>query len=357
VSKEIKCVVWDLDHTIWDGVLLESPSVRLKPGIYEIICDLDKREIVQSIASKNNREDAFSKLEELGLKDYFLYPEIHWNTKSSSISNFSKNLNIGIDTFAFIDDQPFELEEVQRGEVLCLNANEYQSLLDMKRLQPKMITKDSRRRRQMYLENMERLKDEEAFEGPKEEFLNSLGMKFVISEAEEEDLRRAEELTIRNNQLNSTGITYNYDELKSFRTDPNYLLLVCELTDKYGSYGKIGLALVQVTEEAYYLKLFLMSCRVISRGIGTVLLNYFMKRTKQTGKRFRAELRKTERNRMMLLTFRMARFIEVAEKEGVSILKHDLEKIYPYPSYINIQFPSEAGTKDRRRAAPWNTLS
>ncbi|KFL63212.1 HAD-IIIC family phosphatase [Bacillus cereus ATCC 10876] len=349
MSKEIKCVVWDLDCTIWDGVLLESGTVTLKPGIYEIICELDRRGILQSVASKNNYEDAIAKLREFGIEEYFLYPEIHWNSKSSSIEKIRKNLNIGIDTFAFIDDQPFELEEVQsvHNDILCIHVNEYKALLDLPRLQPKRITEDSRRRRLMYLENLKRTKDEEEYEGPKEEFLASLGMNFVISEAREEDLQRAEELTVRTNQLNSTGITYDYDELNYYRNHPDYLLLVCELSDKYGSYGKIGLTLLKRTEEADCLKLLLMSCRVMSRGVGTILLTYLMERTKQAGKRFLAEFRQTDRNRMMFVTYRLAGFKETSNENGILILEHNLENINPYPHYINIQFPETPTDVDR----------
>ncbi|SDW03628.1 HAD-superfamily phosphatase, subfamily IIIC/FkbH-like domain-containing protein [Marininema mesophilum] len=341
MSKEIKCVVWDLDHTMWEGVLLESPHVTLKPGIPEIIRELDSRGILQSIASKNHREDALAKLKEFGLAEYFLYPEIHWNAKSTSIENIRKNLNIGIDTFAFIDDQPFELEEVKsvHEDVLCIDAAGYKELLTRPCLQPRIITKDSTRRRLMVIEDMKRQQEEETFEGPKEEFLASLDMKFVISEAREEDLQRAEELTVRTNQLNSTGITYDYDELNIFRQDPNHLLLVCELTDRYGSYGKIGLALIQKTAEADYLKLLLMSCRVMSRGVGTVLLTHLMQRTKKARKRFLAEFCQTERNRMMFVTFRLAGFNEVDKREDISILEHNLEKLHPFPPYIEVQVP------------------
>lgn len=341
MSKEIKCVVWDLDNTVWDGVLLESSKVTLKPGVEAIIRELDNRGILQSIASKNNREDALAKLEEFGLREYFLYPEIHWNAKSTSIENIRKNLNIGLDTFLFMDDQPFELEEVQSVHelVFCLNAVEYQNMLDMPRLQPKMITNDSRRRRLMYIEDMQRSTEEATYEGPKEEFLSSLNMKFIISEAREEDLKRAEELTVRTNQLNSTGITYDYDELNHFRLDLNHKLHVCELTDKYGSYGKIGLALVEVTEEAHQLKLLLMSCRVMSRGVGTVLLTYLMQSAKKEGKHFSAAFRQTDRNRMMFVTYRFAGFKEVANEDGLLTLEHNLNKINPYPSYIDVQVP------------------
>ncbi|SFS44357.1 HAD-IIIC family phosphatase [Marininema halotolerans] len=341
MSKEIKCVVWDLDHTIWEGVLLESSHVTLKPGITEIIHELDRRGILQSIASKNNREDALKKLREFGLAEYFLYPEIHWNAKSTSIEAIRIQLNIGLDTFAFIDDQPFEREEVKsvHEEVLCMDAVKYRELLHLSRMQPKRLTADSSRRRLMYIENMKRQQEEEIYEGPKEAFLSSLKMKFVISEAREEDLQRAEELTLRTNQLNSTGITYDYDELNFFRQDPNHLLLVCELTDRYGSYGKIGLALIHKRAEADYLKLLLMSCRVMSRGVGTVLLTHLMQQTKNAGKRFLAEFCQTDRNRMMFVTYRLAGFKEVDQRGDISILEHPLEKLYPFPSYMDVQVP------------------
>ena len=100
-KKEIKCIVWDLDNTIWDGTLTESKNVKLKHYIKDIIGELDARGILNSIASKNNYGDAVEKLKEFGIYEYFLYPEINWNPKSSSIANIQKNLNIGIDTYVY----------------------------------------------------------------------------------------------------------------------------------------------------------------------------------------------------------------------------------------------------------------
>jgi len=206
-DKEIKCVIWDLDHTIWDGVLLESESVSLKEGIIEILELLDSRGILHSIASKNNYEDAMSKLREFGIDHYFLYPQIHWNAKSQSIATIRKKLNIGIDSLIFVDDQSFERDEVSsvHSEVFCVDALEYLELPAHPRLNPNFITEDSKRRRHMYLEDMQRNQEEEDYQGPKESFLASLNMSFIISGCEEEDLKRAEELTQRTNQLNSTG--------------------------------------------------------------------------------------------------------------------------------------------------------
>ncbi|MNW65920.1 hypothetical protein D3C74_443470 [compost metagenome] len=99
--------------------------------------------------------------------------------------------------------------------------------------------------------------------------------------------------------MNSTGRIYSYDELNHFRESPGHKLYVCELTDKYGSYGKIGIALAELTETHWHIKLLIMSCRVISHGVGTVLLTHIMQQAKQANKRLLADFKNTERNKMM----------------------------------------------------------
>ncbi len=339
-DKEIKCVVWDLDNTIWDGTLLESEEVFLKPNIKEIIIELDSRGILNSIASKNNFDDAIRKIKEFDLDKYFLYPEIHWNPKSESLKKIQTNLNIGMDTILFIDDQPFE-----RDEVLCsipninvADALDYTKLVTHKQLNPRFITEDSKRRRLMYLEDIKRIKEEEEFNGPKEEFLASLNMKFIISKAKEIDLKRAEELTVRTNQLNATGRTYSYNELKDFIESKNHQLLVCELEDKYGSYGKIGLALLKVEDNHCHLHLLLMSCRVLSRGVGSVFLNFILQQTKKEGKRLLADFKQTDRNKMMYATYKFANFKEISnDGMGNIILENDLSYLQQIPAYIKLE--------------------
>lgn len=336
---EVKCIVWDLDNTIWNGVLSESVDVKLKDGIYDIIKELDSRGILHSIASKNNFEDAKNKLKEFDLDKFFIYPEIHWNPKSDSIANIQKNLNFGMNTILFIDDQPFEREEVNfvHKEIECLDAVFYKDLLGHKRLNPRFITVDSKKRRAMYIADIERKRVESDFVGTSESFLSSLGMKFKISKAEEEDLKRVEELTVRTNQLNATGITYDYDELNYFRKSKDYFLLVCELTDKYGSYGKIGIALVETKGDIWHIKLLLMSCRVMSRGVGTVLLTYILQEAKKSNKRVLADFKKTNRNKQMYIAYKFANFKELKKDGDMIVLENDLNYLHPYPNYIDLE--------------------
>ncbi len=336
---KVKCIVWDLDNTLWDGVLLEDENVILRPDVVEVIKILDDRGILHSIASKNDHTTAMHKLEEFGISDYFLYPQINWNPKSSSIREIAKSINIGVDTLAFVDDQPFEREEVEFTvpDVLCLDVIEIEGMLDRPEMMPRFITDDSKKRRQMYISDIERNGIEKEFTGSNEDFLATLNMVFTIAPAQDEDLRRAEELTVRTHQLNTTGYTYSYEELSEFSRSTKHKLLISSLDDKYGTYGKIGLTLVELGEEYWTVKLLLMSCRVMSRGVGTIMINHVMQMAKQAGVRLRAEFVSNDRNRMMYVTYKFGGFNEIEKQGNVSIFENKLNNIQPFPPYVQVR--------------------
>lgn len=334
----MKCLVWDLDDTLWRGTLLEDPAVTIDPAAVAVVRELDRRGILNSIASRNEEAPALAKLREHGLDEYFLYPQINWNAKDVSVKAVADALNVGIDTLAFVDDQPFDREEVAFSlpEVRCYSPDDLASLLDLPDFNPPFVTPESAQRRLMYLADAARARAETEFSGPKEEFLASLGMRFTISPAGEADLQRAEELTVRTNQLNTTGRTYSYEELKAFAESDSHLLLVAELEDKHGTYGKIGLALVETGAETWVLKLLLMSCRVMSRGVGTVMLNHVMRRAQGSGARLLAELVPNDRNRMMLITLRLGGFRERSRDGGMLVLENESADVPPPPDYLEL---------------------
>jgi FkbH-like protein len=338
-KQPIKCVVWDLDNTIWDGILLEDADVTLRAGVSEIIQELDRRGILNSIASRNDYQLAIDKLTSFGLDEYFLYPEINWNSKAASLEAIAKALNIGLDTFAFVDDQPFEREEVAflHPEVLCVDAADIHRLLDMPRFTPRFITPESRLRRQMYQSDGLRAGAESEFSGSNEEFLSTLDMVFTIKRADEGDLKRAEELTLRTHQLNTTGYTYSYDELDVFRRSDDHLLLIASLEDRFGTYGTIGLALVERGRPAWTIKLLLMSCRVMSRGVGTIMMSYIMSRAREAGARLRAHFIPNGRNRMMYVTYKFGGFKQVEKQGDLAILEHDLSQVQTFPAYVQMR--------------------
>jgi FkbH-like protein len=337
-QQTIKCVIWDLDNTLWNGVLLEDDQVTLRPEVAEVIKILDSRGILHSISSRNDAVAAMAKLEQFGLKEYFLYPQINWNSKSSSIQIIAQALNISIDTLAFVDDQAFEREEVAffLPEVLCINEVDAEMLPNMIALQPRFITEDSKLRRQMYVSDIERSNAKKEFVGSEETFLATLNMVFTIKLAEEEDLKRIEELTIRTHQLNTTGYTYSYEELDNFRSSESHQLLISELTDKYGSYGKIGLSLIECQKEVWTIKLLLMSCRVMSRGVGTIMMNHLIQLTQNAQVRLQAEFLPNDRNRMMYVTYKFAGFREVKKVGELSILECDLSNSTVFPDYVQV---------------------
>ena len=338
-AKAVKCVVWDLDHTVWDGILLEDGEVPLRAGVLDTIRALDERGILQSVASRNDHDAAMARLRALGIEEYFLYPQINWSAKGQNVAAIAKHLNIGLDTFLFVDDQPFEREEVRHAcpDVRVLDAAELHGLLDLPETNPEFITDDSRNRRRLYMADIQRNQAEAHYAGPSEDFLRSLEMRFTLAPCSEADLQRAEELTQRTNQLNTTGYTYDYAELNDFRASPDHLLLVAGLEDRFGTYGKIGLALVEkTTAEFWTLKLLLMSCRVMSRGVGTIMMSHVMQEAKDAGVRLRAEFKPNGRNRMMEVTYRFGGFREVERRGELVIFEHDLRAVQPFPDYVRV---------------------
>jgi FkbH-like protein len=354
--RTVKCVVWDLDNTIWEGILLEDEAVALRQDAVAAIKALDERGILNSIASRNDCAAAIQKLEEFGLRNYFVYPRIDWNAKVASVEAIARAINIGTDAIAFVDDQAFERDAISFSlpEVLCIDAADVRGLADRPEFAVGTVTAEARDRRRMLLGDMARRQAEADFVGSQEEFLATLGMVFTIGLAGEDDLARAEELTLRTNQLNATGYTYSYEELDAFRTSPRHRLFMASLEDRYGRYGKIGLALLELGEAVWTLKLLLMSCRVMSRGVGGVLLNYVKRLARSHQVTLRAEFVPTDRNRQMYVTFKFAGFTERASPGRVLVLEADLATGVPaFPEYVTVRVPDtdEEARADGRGAA------
>ena len=346
-QRKIKCLVWDLDNTLWTGVLLEDQQVSLRDEAVEVIRTLDERGILHSIASRNDFDSAMTKLQELDLQEYFIHPQINWGAKSTSIQRIATAINIGVDTLALVDDQAFERDEVNsvHPEVHCYDATDLAGIVDCSEMMPRFISDESKQRRQMLQTEITRNQVEESFEGAQDKFLASLGMRLDIYPAREQDLERAEELTLRTNQLNTTGRTYSYEELDELRKSDNFLLLVARLEDTYGSYGTIGLVLVEKHEHEWWIRLLLMSCRVMNRGIGGAIISYVRQCAKDARVRLLADMMMNDRNRMMYMTYKFNHFRNIDSSGDVTFLENDLSQIQPFPDYLRVEntllIPSE----------------
>jgi len=334
----IKCVVWDLDETIWDGVLLEHKQVFLKLGVVDIIRMLDTKGVLQSIASRNSYDHALSKLHEFGLSEYFLHPQISWNSKSESIRTISKCLNLNMDSFAFVDDDDAELEEVRFNlpMILCANARRINELIRCPRMNAPFISTDGENRRRMYQAELRRTEVEKEFPGPKIEFLQTLRLCLKVCSARESDLDRAEELTVRTHQLNTTGRSYSKEELRAIIRSGSARLLVAELEDRFGAYGQIGLCLIHEEPRAWHIGLFLMSCRVMNRGVGVVFLNVVLQLGLDAGKKIRADFTANDRNRIMYLTFKMCGFKEYRSIGNDTEFQYESCAPPPTPDWLTV---------------------
>jgi methoxymalonate biosynthesis protein len=310
----VKCLVWDLDNTLWRGTLSEDLHVRVDPAISETISALDARGILQSVASKNDHDLAWARLQEFGLSDYFLLPHIGWGPKSDSIRRIAERLNLGLTAMAFIDDQPVECAEVgfHLPDVRCYTADLASALPDLPEFSPRVVTTDARRRRDMYRSGFERDAARESFTGPDAEFLRSLELELRINRADETDLSRVEELTMRTSQMNATGIHYSAQALLEMRTDATHDVLVAALTDRFGAHGYVAVSLLDKCDGYWHLKLLAASCRVVTFGVGAAILNWLVDQAARAGMHIVADFRATPRNRMMEIAYRFAGFTELA---------------------------------------------
>jgi len=188
----IKCVVWDLDDTLWRGILLEDGVVTPHPWAVDVVRELDRRGILNSIASKNDPQAAMDVLSSLGLADFFVYPQIGWDAKSGAVARVAAAINVSFDAVAFVDDQEFERSEVAfaHPEVLCVAPDDVVARLETPEFTPRFITDESRHRRAMFSNQIAREAEEQTFAGTPEEFLRELNMVFSIRSASASSPRR-----------------------------------------------------------------------------------------------------------------------------------------------------------------------
>ncbi|MGC0421411.1 HAD-IIIC family phosphatase [Embleya sp. AB8] len=306
----VKCLIWDLDNTLWHGTLVEDGHVEVDDVIRKVIVELDARGVLQAVSSRNDHDEAWVRLEELGLAEYFVLPQINWGPKSESVRRIAERLNFALTTIAFIDDLPTERAEVayHLPDVRCYPAEQAGALLGLPEFSPPVVTVDARRRRQMYRAGFERDQEREQYQGADEEFLRSLDLEMRIGRARDEEITRVEELTLRTSQMNATGVHYSDAALRALLDDERHDVLVVSMSDRFGPHGAVGVMLIEKTPQVWRIKLLATSCRVVSFGAGAVLLRWLTDAAARAGAHLVADFRRTERNRMMEVAYRFAGF-------------------------------------------------
>ena len=333
----IKCVVWDLDNTLWDGVLVEdgASNLRLKPEIVGIIETLDRRGILQSIASKNSHEEAMQVLKTLGIDEFFLCPQISWGTKGEAVSAIARQLNISTDTLLFVDDSEFELRQVKDAcpGVRALNAKDYLRLPEMKECQVP-VTAESVNRRKMYQVERARQEVAQTFKDDYAAFLRNCRIELKIQPLTEDNLTRVHELTQRTNQMNFSGNRYDRGVLRKI-LQTSFLdtyVLTCE--DQFGSYGIVGFGIVDNREPRMTDLMF--SCRIQSKRVEHAFLGYIIRKYIANGRDFRADYRKTPRNAPSGRVFADLGMQEIEVRDGVTSLVFPKDMNVPDDGIIRI---------------------
>ncbi len=315
-APQVKCLVWDLDNTLWDSTLIETDdpnALALKPGVRQTLEELDSRGILLSVASKNDFAPAMAVLEHLGVSDYFLYPQIHWNAKSASMEQIAKSLNIGIDALALIDDTAFERQQVSSvwPQVRTYDITELSGLLSRPEFDVP-ATEEGRNRRAMY--RAEEKRNTLMLSGSADitEFLRKCNLKLTVFTPEtQEELLRCYELVVRTNQLNMSGKKYTPEEFSEVLARPDHQNFAFSCSDDFGSYGIVGFGQYRVDNGTLEFTEFAMSCRVAGKFVESALFAHLLESEHCALGRF--EIIKTKKNILLRNTLAQIGFNREAE--------------------------------------------
>ena len=344
-AKKIKCVAWDLDNTLWHGVIGDAGATGVKPNhdMIDLIQRLDERGILQTIVSKNHYDTAWPKIEQLGLADYFLYPAIHWGPKSRSVQQIADELNINVDTFAVIDDSPFERREITNllPQVRVFDPAVGSSLMDDTAFDVP-VSDESRGRRLSYLTEALRKRIHQSWRGDYGEFLKSCHMVLQIRHPRVTDHSRCIELLQRSNQFNLSGRSYQPDDFHGLLQSDQHECFCFEVADDFGGYGIVGFAAFEATDTGPHLVDFVLSCRVAQKMVEATFLKWYAARQQHGGhQQLRARLRVTSRNAPLREVMEQLGFACLISEDDRQLLELRFEESVIIPDVLTIEDQTE----------------
>ncbi len=308
----VKCLVWDLDGTLWRGTLADGDAGELAPAVLDVIRTLDRRGVLQSVASRNDPDRARARLQRLGVADYLVLPRIGWAPKAESVRAIAAGLGVAEPALAVVDGQPGGCAEVavHLPAVRCYPARQVPALPSLPEFSPAAVTPDGRRRRERYQAGFRREAARSGFPGPDAEFLRTLDLTMLIGAATSADLPRVAELTQRAGQLTATGAPRAVADLRAELADPRHLLLLVTMADRFGPHGTVGIALLHRHRPAWHLTLLATTCRAVPFGTGPALLGWLLDRAAAAGVHLVADFRATDRNGIMAAAYGSAGLVE-----------------------------------------------
>ena len=286
VPRLVKCVVWDIDNTLLDGVYLESGAAppAANPATAAALADLGSRGILHAIASKNPPEAAAHAAAVTGAA--FAAVECGWGPKSGALARIAADLAIGTDALAFVDDDPYERAEVGAvlPEVLVLAPDEVAGAARWPEFGATAVTDEARRRGEMYAARRHRQAAAQAFGGSREEFLASAGTAVTIAAATPADVPRLHELAARTRQFNSAGRAVPAGELAALIGAPGTDVVTVRLRDAFGDDGIVGACVTSHERDgSWAVRLLMMSCRAMGRGVIGGLLAWVTRAAARAG--------------------------------------------------------------------------
>lgn len=328
VMRLVKVVVWDLDGTLWPGVALESEAVPVPYRAAVAALDtLAARGILLAIASRNPAEVG-AVVAAAGLAERFVAAEYGWGRKADALRRIADELDVGLDTLAFVDDDPLERADVERTlpEVTVLAPDEVTDALDWPELGAGPVTAAGLSRLDSYRQRERRRSARAEFAGSDEDFLRWCGLRATVRLATATDRDRLVELARRTTQYNSTGVSL-----------PDGPALVLELTDRFGDDGLVGVAPVPDGPE-WTVDLVAVSCRAGGRGGLPLLLTALARLASARGaRRVLVPCRLTERNVPVRLGLKQAGFAAVSRSGDAALYGLDVVAPPSYPDWVDVQ--------------------
>lgn len=260
--KQVKLVIWDLDETFWSGTLSEGPIAYVQQH-HDVVVELTRRGIVNSICSKNTLEDARTVLVEHGAWDWFVFPRIAWEPKGQMIASIIRDMQLRPDNVLFIDDNHLNLEEAKffSPGLQTGGPERIGSLLELEACRGKNDAQLSRLKQYRLLE--QKAADQNSAAGSNEDFLRSCAITARIGHDCGSHRDRLLELINRTNQLNYTKQRLTAAELDALLADPGLDTGYVQVSDRYGEYGVCGFYALR----AGRLEHFLFSCRILNMGV------------------------------------------------------------------------------------------
>ena len=313
-----KCIVLDLDNTLWGGIVGEDGFDGIELGqtsngkafveFQKHLLSLWQQGIILAINSKNNFDDAMKVIRDhpdmILREKHFASIQINWNDKAQNLKQIAAEINIGLNSIVYFDDDKINQERIKQEfpEVLTMeipnDPSQYSSMLtDLNDFNVLQKTEEDTKRGEMYAQQRQRKQFENTVSNL-DQFLKQLDIKVKIKKSSEFLTPRISQLTLKTNQFNLTTRRYQEEEIRKFSKDENFVVGCVQVLDKFGDNGITGVYIVKKNETSWTLDTFLLSCRIIGRGVEDVMLSHILKDAKNNGvKEFKAEFISTTKNK------------------------------------------------------------